>query len=97
MESLSIDGSLQLAHLPVDMKYTSCVFVASGFEWFTASRSIAVESYLTRIVKDTSERAKKERERKRVGAEHLPPRVRRNYAHTCLYMVGPKTLNRNCW
>ena len=39
----------------------------------------------------------REKERKRVKErEHLPPRVRRKYAHTCLYMIGPKTLNRNC-
>ena len=56
------------------------MFVASGFEWFTASHSVAVESCLTRLLKDTPERAKIETDRKRVGAEHLPPRVRRNYA-----------------
>ena len=41
------------------------VFVASSFEWFTASRSLAVKSYSTRLLKDTSERAKNERERER--------------------------------
>ena len=57
------------------------LFVASGFEWFTASRSVAVESYLTRLLKDTSESTKTEVEIKRERkTEHLPPRVRRNYA-----------------
>ena len=43
----------------------SSMFVGSGFEWFTASRSVAVESYLARLLKDTSERTKIERERNR--------------------------------
>ena len=74
------------------------MFVVSGFEWFTTSRSVAVESYLTRFVngyvRNSEER---ERERNRVGEEHLPPRVRHNYAYTCLYMIDPKPLNRKCW
>ena len=41
------------------------LFVTSGFEWFTASRSVAVESYLTRLLKDMSERTRIERETKR--------------------------------
>ena len=28
--------------------------VASGFEWFTASRSVTEESYLTRLLKDST-------------------------------------------
>ena len=44
---------------------TSVLFVALGFEWFSAWRSVAVESYSTRLLKDTSERAKRERERER--------------------------------
>ena len=41
----------------------SSVFVASGSEWFTASRSVAVGYCLTRLLKGTSERTKRERER----------------------------------
>ena len=41
------------------------MFVASGFEWFTAFCSVAVESCLTRLWKDTSEIEKRERERER--------------------------------
>ena len=41
------------------------MFVASVFEWFTASRSIAVESYLTHLLKGTSERMNIEGEIKR--------------------------------
>ena len=94
---LSIGLAVAKAPPTASWQSYNTVFVASDFEWFTASRSVAVESYLTRLFKDTSERAKRERKRKRVGAEHLLPRVRRNYAHTCLYMIGPKMLNRNCW
>ena len=39
------------------------LFVASGFEWFTASRSVAVESCLIRLLKETSKRAKIEGEK----------------------------------
>ena len=39
------------------------VFVAFDFEWLTASSSVAVESCLTRLLKDSSERAKREKER----------------------------------
>ena len=38
------------------------MLVASGFEWFTASGSVAVEFYLTRLLKNPSERTKIERE-----------------------------------
>ena len=68
------------------------MFVASDLEGFTASHSVAVESYLTRLLKDTSERTKIDWKTK-----HLPPRVRRNYTHTRLYMVGPEMLSRSCW
>ena len=52
---------------------------ASGFEWFSASRSVAVESYLTRLLKDPLKRTNIERDIKRERKrEHLLPRVRRN-------------------
>ena len=58
------------------------MFLASGFESFTASRSVVVEFYLTRLLKDTPERTKIEREIKSERkTESLPPRVWRNYAH----------------
>ena len=41
------------------------MFVVSGFEWFTAFRSVAAESCLTLLLMDTSEKAKREKERKR--------------------------------
>ena len=37
------------------------VFVASGFKRFIASRSVAVESYLTRLLKDVRKSEKGER------------------------------------
>ena len=65
MRLLTASGVPRLISCLVYSSSNLFVFVASCFEWFTASRSVAVESHLTRILKDASERAKIEREIKR--------------------------------
>ena len=79
------------------------MFVASGFEWFTAFSCVAVESScLTRLLKDTSERTKREGERKRekeierANTKHLPPRVRRDYAHK-FGVITPTHMSLHDW
>ena len=63
-----------------------------------SSSRVLFNTFINGHVRKSEEREReKKRERKGVKKrEHLPPRVRRKYAHTCLYMIGPKKLNRNC-
>ena len=71
-----------------------------GFEASTAFRSVT-KSLVEHVCYSRRHHREKivEREKKRSyrEREHLPLRVRRNYAHTCLYTIGSKTFNRNCW